>query len=85
MGRVRRVYVVLVALAVLGLVGCGGRQSTLSPASHQEQEISKLFWIMLAVAWAGFALVVGLLALGWVRRRRGGCRSAEARGRARRS
>jgi cytochrome c oxidase subunit 2 len=72
MGRVRRVYVVLVALVVLGLVGCGGRQSTLSPASHQEQEISKLFWIMLAVAWAGFALVVGLLALGWVRRRRGG-------------
>src|SRR4051794_20457831 len=72
MGRVRRVYVVLVALAVLALVGCGGRQSTLSPASHQEHEISKLFWIMMAVAWAGFALVVGLLALGWVRRRRGG-------------
>ncbi len=57
MGRVRRVYVVLVALPVLGLVGCGGGQSTLSPASHQEREISELFWIMLAVAWAGFALV----------------------------
>ena len=33
---------------------------------------------MLAVAWAGFALVVGLLALGWVRRREA-CRSAAAR------
>ena len=69
MGRVRRVYVVLVALAVLGLTACGGGQSTLSPASPQQHEISKLFWIMLAVAWAGFALIVGLLTLGWVHRR----------------
>jgi cytochrome c oxidase subunit 2 len=72
MVRVRRVYVVLVALAVLGLTACGGGQSTLSPASPQQDEISKLFWIMLAVAWAGFALIVGLLTLGWVHRRRGG-------------
>jgi hypothetical protein len=43
MGRVRRVYVVLVALAVLGLTACGGGQSTLSPASPQQHEISKLF------------------------------------------
>ena len=72
MGPVRGLHGVLVALAVLGLVGCGGKQSTLSPASPQEHKISVLFWIMMAVAWAGFALVVGLITLGWVHRKKRG-------------
>src|SRR5262249_3615516 len=38
----------------------------------QAHKISVLFWIMLAVAWAGFALIVGLLALGWVHRKKHG-------------
>jgi cytochrome c oxidase subunit II len=64
--------VVLFALPLLMLAGCGGKQSTLSPSSPQAHAISKLFWIMLAVAWAGFALIVGLIALGWVHRRKRG-------------
>src|SRR5215204_3340554 len=72
MGRSGGLRVVLLALPVLVLAGCGGKQSTLSPASPQEHSISVLFWIMLAVAWAGFALVVGLIALGWVHRRKPG-------------
>ena len=64
MVRVRRVYVVLVALAVLGLTACGGGQSTLSPASPQQDEISKLFWIMLApVTTVSIPLIVAGIAL----------------------
>jgi cytochrome c oxidase subunit 2 len=70
MGRGLRV--VLLALPALVLVGCGGNQSTLSPASPQEHKISLLFWIMMAVAWAGFALIVGLITLGWVHRKKRG-------------
>jgi cytochrome c oxidase subunit 2 len=73
MGRVRALpVVVLVACPVLVLAGCGGKQNTLAPASPQEHKISVLFWIMMAVAWAGFALIVGLLALGWVHRKKEG-------------
>ena len=72
MVRLRRLHLVLIGFGVLGLAGCGGNQNTLSPASPQAHKISVLFWIMMAVAWAGFALVVGLLTLGWVHRKRGG-------------
>src|SRR5829696_41941 len=72
MGRAGGVRVLLLTLPVLTLAGCGGDQSTLSPASPQEHKISVLFWVMLAVAWAGFALVVGLIVLGWVHRRKRG-------------
>jgi cytochrome c oxidase subunit 2 len=72
MGRVRGLRVVLLAFTVLALAGCGEKQSTLSPASPQAHKISVLFWIMMAVAWAGLALVVGLIALGWVHRKKRG-------------
>ena len=73
MGRVRALPIVLLACPVLLLAGCGGgKQNTLNPASPQEHKISVLFWIMMAVAWAGFALIVGLLALGWVHRKKEG-------------
>jgi cytochrome c oxidase subunit 2 len=59
----------LLAFAVLALAGCADKQNTLAPASKQEHEISTLFWIMMGGAWIGFAVIVGLLTLGWVRRK----------------
>jgi cytochrome c oxidase subunit 2 len=52
------------------LAGCGGSQSTLHPHSHAASDIANLFWVMMAVAWGGLALVTGLLVWAWVRRRR---------------
>jgi cytochrome c oxidase subunit 2 len=59
------------ALVVLA-AGCGGNQNTVAPASPQEHSISDLFWVMLGGATIGFALVVGLLWLGYARRARPG-------------
>ena len=50
---------VVVAFAVL-VSGCGGDQDTLDPGSHPEGKIAHLFWVMLAGAGIGFAVVVGL-------------------------
>ncbi len=54
---------------VLPLTGCG-RENVLDPASPQQHKISTLFWVMMGVAWFGVALIVFLLALGWLRRKR---------------
>ena len=52
------------------LAGCGGSQDALNPHSHAATDIANLFWVMLAVAFGGLALVTGLLVWAWVRRRR---------------
>src|SRR5438128_4430456 len=58
------------AVAVL-IGGCGGKQSALNPQSEQSRQISTLWWWMLVVAGIVFAGAVGLLLLGWLRRRPG--------------
>src|SRR6185312_11105051 len=54
------------------LAGCGGSQSALNPHSHQSADIANLFWVMMAVAFGGLALITGLLVFAWFRRRRRG-------------
>jgi cytochrome c oxidase subunit II len=54
------------------LAGCGGTQSTLNPHSHQSADIANLFWVMMAVAFGGLALITGLLVFAWFRRGRRG-------------
>ena len=54
------------------LAGCGGSQDALNPHSHAATDIANLFWVMMAVAFGGLALVTGLLVWAWVRRRRRG-------------
>jgi cytochrome c oxidase subunit II len=53
----------------LGLSGCGGGQSTLTPRSSAAGEISTVWWIMLVGSALVFAIVVALLAVGLLRRR----------------
>jgi cytochrome c oxidase subunit 2 len=57
---------------LLTLAGCGSSQSTLAPHSHAAADIANLFWVMMAVAFGGLALVTGLLVLAWIRRGRRG-------------
>jgi cytochrome c oxidase subunit 2 len=59
----------LVVLA-LALAGCGGDQNALAPKSKPEHAISHLWWWTMTGAWIGFAVVCGLLFLGWLRRTR---------------
>jgi cytochrome c oxidase subunit II len=54
--------------AVLPLALQAG-QDVLHPHSSAEHRITVLWWVMLAGAWVGFALVAILLLLGWFRRR----------------
>jgi cytochrome c oxidase subunit 2 len=54
------------------LAGCGGSQSALNPHSHPATDIANLFWVMMAVAFGGLALITGLLVFAWVRRGRRG-------------
>jgi cytochrome c oxidase subunit 2 len=54
------------------LAGCGGSQSTLNPHSHPATDIANLFWVMMAVAFGGLALITGLLVFAWARRGRRG-------------
>ena len=56
------------ALLPLALAGCGGKQNALNPHSHAATDIANLFWVMMAVAFGGLALVTGLLLLAWFRR-----------------
>jgi cytochrome c oxidase subunit 2 len=72
-GRVASGVAVL-AVAPLLLAGCGDKtQNALAPESHQARDIASLFWWMMAGAWIGLAVVVGLLLLAW---RRGHRRTA---------
>ena len=57
---------------MLALAGCGGSQDTLNPHSHPATDIANLFWVMMAVAFGGLALITGLLVFAWVRRDRRG-------------
>ena len=61
--------VILLGLALV-LSGCGGNQDVVDPHSHQQHEISNLFWVLLVASSIGFALIVFLLFLGWLRRTR---------------
>jgi cytochrome c oxidase subunit 2 len=54
------------------LAGCGGTQSALNPHSHPAADITNLFWVMMAVAFGGLALITGLLVVAWLRRDRRG-------------
>jgi cytochrome c oxidase subunit II len=54
------------------LAGCGGYQDTLNPHSHAATDIANLFWVMMAVAFCGLALVTALLVFAWLRRGRRG-------------
>jgi cytochrome c oxidase subunit 2 len=56
-------------LLALALAGCGGSQDALNPHSHASTDIANLFWVMMAVAFGGLALVTGLLV--WARLRGG--------------
>ena len=63
----------LSALTLVGvplLAGCGGNQDTVHPAGPQQQAIATLWWVMLGGAAIGFAFILVLLTLGWVRRNR---------------
>jgi cytochrome c oxidase subunit II len=62
----------MAALAPVVLAGCGGSQNALDPHSHAASDIANLFWVMMAVAFGGLALVTGLLVWAWLRRRRRG-------------
>ncbi len=66
----RAASVGLAAATAVLLAGCGGSQDTLDPGGRPESKIAHLFWVMLAGAGIGFAVVVGLLLLGWWRRDR---------------
>jgi cytochrome c oxidase subunit II len=58
------------AALTLVLAGCGGNQNTLDPKGKPEHAISHLWWWTMTGAWIGFAVVCGLLFLGWLRRNR---------------
>ena len=64
----RRGLAAAALLVPMLLAGCGGSQNTLAPHSHASGDIANLFWVMMAVAFGGLALVTGLLVWAWVRR-----------------
>src|SRR4051812_9818218 len=67
--RQRHRFVLLGFGLVPLLAGCrDANQSTLHPVSHDQHEIAKLFWVMLVASAIGFAVIVVLLFLGWLRR-----------------
>lgn len=53
----------LTGLAVIGLAGCGGVQSSLDPAGVEAREISTLFWTVTIVGLATTFLVTACLLL----------------------
>ena len=56
----------------LVLAGCGSKQDTLTPHGPAAKDIASLWWWLLGGCSLGFAVVVGLLVLSWVRRGRMG-------------
>ena len=58
------------ALVFPAAAWAGDDQNALHPASKQEHSISVLWWVLLAGCSIGFAVIVVLLFLGWVRRNR---------------
>jgi cytochrome c oxidase subunit 2 len=67
----RRAGCAVLGLAIAALLaGCGGDQNTVAPHSGSERSISHLWWVMLVGSAVGFAVIVALLVLGWVRRDR---------------
>jgi heme/copper-type cytochrome/quinol oxidase subunit 2 len=70
--RKDRLCAALLLGVVLPLSGCGEKQNSLAPKSHQARDIANLFWWMMGGAWLGLALVVGLLFWSWKRRNRRG-------------
>ena len=64
-----RLGLTLLGLA-LAATGCGGNQNVVHPESHPQHEIANLFWVLLVASSIGFALIVFLLFLGWLRRTR---------------
>ena len=67
----RRVAPVLVLACTLALAGCGrSKQDVLSPHSKQAYSIANVWWVMLGGATIGFAVILSLLLLGWLRRNR---------------
>ena len=69
----RRRSALALGLVLLATAGCGsGDQNALDPASGPARDIATLWWWMFAVALVVFAGAVGLLALGWLHRRRRG-------------
>src|SRR5919201_4069111 len=75
----RLLRVAVLVPCALAVSGCGGRQVVLKPESKPEHAIAQLWWVMMVAAWIGFALVVVLLGLGWVRRHRAGTEADERR------
>jgi cytochrome c oxidase subunit II len=70
-GTTRRRGRVAAALLVPTLLaGCGGSQNALDPHSHASTDIANLFWVMMAVAFGGLALVSGIMIAAWFRRGR---------------
>jgi len=58
------------ALALPAVAHADGGQNMLHPESKQAHAIWTLWWVMLGVSAFGFAVIVFLLVLGWVRRDR---------------
>jgi cytochrome c oxidase subunit II len=69
LGRAATIAAVLLA-ALPAVAHAGGRQNVLHPESKQEHAIWTLWWVMLGVSAFGFAVIVFLLVMGWVRRDR---------------
>lgn len=62
-----RVKFVALGATPLVLAGCTGELSTLDPAGPRAQNLATLWWVMFAGSMVLFALVMGLLALTYVR------------------
>jgi cytochrome c oxidase subunit 2 len=58
------------ALAALLTGGCEGIQSALDPAGAQAERLAEIWWVMLAVLMAIYAIVLVCLAVAALRRRR---------------
>jgi cytochrome c oxidase subunit 2 len=64
--RVRAVA--FATLAALTLAGCGSDHSIMNGHTDEADRIASIGWLMLAIAGAVFVVVVGLLAVGLLRR-----------------
>jgi cytochrome c oxidase subunit II len=62
----------LLVVGTFALAGCGSKQDTLSPNGPGAKSVASLWWWLLGGCSFGFAVVVGLLILSWLRRARTG-------------